>query len=62
MLSITQCKNAREVELLARTIAESLEENGFTQNELIATATIIIDQAIKLIKKKPEESSVFKAS
>ncbi len=62
MLSITQCNNGKEVELLARTIADSLEENGFSQSDLIATATIIIDHAIKLIEKKPESSSVFKAS
>ncbi|MCP4296119.1 MAG: hypothetical protein GY786_10970 [Proteobacteria bacterium] len=60
MLSITQCNNGKEVELLAQTIADSLEENGFSQSDLIATATIIIDHAIKLIEKNPNQSAFSK--
>jgi|GEM_PF-5069023 len=51
MLPITDCKNIKEVEILAKTLAKSLMEHGFSQKDLLATATILIDQAIKMENK-----------
>ncbi len=55
MLSITPCNTRKEVKCLAKSLAISLEQNGFTQDDLLATATILVDQVIKMVNKDPEK-------
>ena len=58
MVNSPDKKSPQEVELLANTIAKSMIEKGFSQKDLINTATILIDRALEL-KKSPTNEKIL---